>query len=247
MAQTVNESRPQFSRLTESRRTSSWKAAIPAVAFVVALIAGLAWFASRSTSLERDRMVAQNEAQTSREAAEKAQKQSVALLFDNNVLMSAGRTTVVLEAPAAPAKQGRGKAKSAESDSRAQGWAAATWGEAEPGKSFIKLNAYGLKAAPNGQAYLAWFQPKTGDPVAMGRLEPGTDGSAALLAKSLPAFDQGKAVMVSLQAADAKAPEAPLLSAQLPELKSTLAPAAAASAAPATPATAETKPATPAQ
>ncbi len=229
MAQTINESRPQFSRLTESRRTSSWKAAIPAVVVVVSLIGGLAWFASRATTLEHDRTVAQADAQTARDSADKLQKQSSALQADNNVLMSAGRTTVILEAAAAPAK-GKGKAKSANLDGREQGWAAATWGEAESGKSWMKLNAYGLKAAPDGQAYLAWFQPLSGAPVAIGKLDPAADGNAALLSKNLPALDQGKAVIVSLEATDAKAPEATLFQAQLPPLKSTI-PAASAPAA----------------
>src|SRR5260370_28191635 len=49
MATTIAETGPTFSRLTDKRPTSSWRAAIPAVLIVVALVAGLPYLASRVT------------------------------------------------------------------------------------------------------------------------------------------------------------------------------------------------------
>src|SRR5260370_28862211 len=47
MATTIAETGPTFSRLTDKRPTSSWRAAIPVVVIVVALVAVLAYLAPR--------------------------------------------------------------------------------------------------------------------------------------------------------------------------------------------------------
>src|SRR5437763_1624486 len=63
----------------------------------------------------------------------------------------AGRTTVIL--------QSKGKDGA---------WAAATWGESDGGKSWMRLSAYGLKTAPAVKEYHAWIVPRTGDPMLVG-------------------------------------------------------------------------------
>ena len=50
MATTLSDTRPSFSRLTEGRKTRSWRAALPAVVVIVAFAALLAYLASNLSS-----------------------------------------------------------------------------------------------------------------------------------------------------------------------------------------------------
>ena len=219
MAQTINESLPQFSRITSSKRMGSWAAAVPVVLILVAVIGAFGWIAMRSGAKDQVIAAAQTDAKAARDSADSLQKRATALEADNALLKSPGRTTVVLEAQAS-GKASRGAAK----DVREQGWAAATWGESEGSKSWMKLDAYGLKPAPDGQIYRAWLQPATGAAVDLGKLDPAPDGNASVFAKDLPAIDQGKMVLVALGPAEAKAsPEVVLIQATLPGLKPTMA------------------------
>ena len=98
-------------------------------------------------------------------------------------------------------------------------WAAATWGESDAGKSWMRLSAYGLPAATGSKAYHAWIAPKSGDPVQIGTLDPDNDGAAFIIAGNLPGVDQGKSVLISLDSENAKAPEEVLVQTSLPTLK----------------------------
>ena len=145
------------------------------------------------------------------------------------MLKTAGRTTVMLES-AKPAAKAKVKT---DSELAPAAWAAATWGEAADGKTWLRVSAYGLQAPTDGKAYHLWFTPTTGAPVEAGKLDPAADGSAFAMMKDLPAVDHGKTLTVSLEEDAAKEPGTALMSAQLPTLKPTAvaprsAPAAAA-------------------
>ena len=227
---------PAFSRLTEGRATNSWKSAIPIVVAVVAIIALLAYLASALTSSSEKLAAAQRENEASRQSVEGFQKQSAQLQAENVLLKNAGRTTVMLEAakPAVPAV--KGNKKTAEAPAPATAWAAATWGEAVDGKTWMRVSAYGLPASADSKAYHLWFTPLNGAPVDAGKLDPAADGSAFAMMKDLPAVDQGKSLAVSLDEEGAKAPGTALMSAQLPTLKPSAAPKSAAAPANADPA-----------
>jgi anti-sigma-K factor RskA len=228
---------PAFSRLTGGGTTNSWKSAIPIVLVVVAVIAALAYLASQLTSSSEKLAAAQRESEASKQSVEGFQKQASQLQADNALLRTAGRTTVMLES-AKPAARSS-KKKSADVAAPAAGWAAATWGEAADGKSWLRVAAYGLEAPVEGKTYHLWFTPTTGAPVDAGKLDPAADGSAFAMMKDLPGVDQGKSLEVALNDEGAKEPGTALMTAQLPALKPTFAPpkaAAAPAAAPAAPA-----------
>ncbi len=84
----------------------------------------------------------------------------------------------------------------------------------------MRISAYGLATAPSGKDYHAWVTPQSGDPVLAGVLDADNDGSAFLMAGNLPAIDQGKSVLISLDVENAKAPEEALIETSLPALKS---------------------------
>lgn len=222
-----NSSLPSFSRLTEGRATSSWKAAIPIVVAVVAVIAALAYLASQLTSSSEKLAAAQRDSEAARQSVDGFQKQASQLQAENALLKSAGRTTVMLESatPAAKGKTAKGSAEASPT-----GWAAATWGEAVDGKSWMRVAAYGLQAPADGKSYHLWFTPVTGAPVDAGKLDPAADGSAFAMMKDLPAVDQGKSLAVSLDDDTAKAQGEALMTAKLPTLKPSAAPKSAAAA-----------------
>ena len=218
-----------FARITEGRTSNSWRAAIPVVVALVAAIALLAYLASRLTSSSTMLAAAQRENEASQQSVAAAQKRAAQLETDSTMLKSAGRTTVTLESAdkAEPAAK-----KGASAPAAAAAWAAATWGETAEGKSWLRVSAYGLQAPPEGKSYGVWFTPVSGEPVLTGRLDPAADGSAFVMAKDLPAVDQGKLVSVSLDQESAKAPGTALMSAQLPSLKVSKVTAAAPTAGP---------------
>jgi hypothetical protein len=230
---TVHDPSKPFSRLTEGRTTSSWRLALPIVVLVVAAIAGLAYLASRMTTYSAQAMTAQRDADAARQAADAAVKRASTLEGENNLMRSAGRTTVILEGATIKPKKG-----AAAASSRDAGWAAATWGETSDGKTWMKVSAHGLKPAAEGKVYRIWLEPKDGPHVEGGKLELTSDGNAFAWLTDLPAVDQGKTVLIAMDESDAKAPGEAVLSATLPTLKpSALSKpsAAAQTAAPATP------------
>jgi hypothetical protein len=211
----IAETRPTFSRLTDRRPANSWKAAIPAVAVIVAFVALLAYLASRLSSYSQDLAASQRDAAASRQQYESALKRNAELQREATLIKGAGRTTVILQ----------GKIKDG-------AWAAATWGESEGGKSWMRVSAYGLATPPSGKEYHLWVAPKSGDPVLVGALDPANDGSAFAMAGNLPAVDSAKSVLLSLDAENAKAPGQVLIETPLPTLKPELAVLPAQQAAP---------------
>jgi type II secretory pathway pseudopilin PulG len=207
---TTSAEGPTFSRLTEGRKTQSWRAAIPVVVVVVALVAVLAYLASRLSSYSQQFSEAQREAAAARQSAEGMQKQMAQLQRELAMARSAGRVTVVLQA----VEKGKSASKA---------WGAATWGELNDGTSWLRLSTYGLPPPAPGKVYDAWLEPTSGAPVFVGRLDVDQEGSAFVMASGLPAVDQGKRVFVSLDSEGAKAPEKILFEAPLPPLKPVLA------------------------
>ena len=212
---TTSTHTPSFSRLTEGRRANSWRSAIPAVVAIGLAIALLAYLASRVSSYGQQLAVAERDNVAAKQQADAAQKRADELNKSLLQARSAGRTTVVM--------QSEDKGKDA-----GKAWGTATLGEAAAGKSWLRFNAYGLAKPAEGKAYHAWMMPLSGEPVQVAGLEPAQDGSAFAMGTDLLGVEQGKKVMVSLDAADgAKAPEQVLFSADLPTLASTMTPAPA--------------------
>ena len=204
---TITDTRPRFARLTEGRATRSWRKAVPAVIIISAVIALLGYLASAMSSAEQRAMSAERDSQQTKEQTVGYTKQITSLQRDNALARSPGRTTVILESADKKAKQGAA-------------WAAVTWGELPDGKTFMRVNAYGLEPKlDGGKAYQLWMQPLTGDPVHVGALEADQNGSGFAMNSELPAVDQGKTVMLTADAESAKQPGDPIAQADLPKLK----------------------------
>jgi anti-sigma-K factor RskA len=231
MDTSMTDTRPKFARLTEGRATSSWRAAAPAVVVVVALVALLAYLASSVSTYSSKAMSAQRDADDAHQQATTMTKQVGTLQSDLALARDPGRTTVLLAPAEADSKPAKKKADVAPADAPAAAatWAAVTWGEAAGGKTWMRVNAYGLEKLENGQSFHVWMTPASGAPVDLGQLEADQNGSAYLLNNNLPALDQGKSVALSLDEASAKQQGKVLAKADLPKLQST---AAAAPAAP---------------
>jgi hypothetical protein len=193
-----------FPRLTKGGQLRSWAPAIPATIVMVALVVASAFFASKAS--ENDNRAKQLESQIaqSQQSSEAAVRAQLQAQKDLSLARSAGRTALILNAPA---------------KSESKSWAVATVGE-ENGKSWVRLQAYGLPEAAEGQTLRAWYEPAEGDPIPAGTLERASDGSAFLLAKDLPGVDQGKRVFVTADKSDAAKPAGDvLMEAQLPKLQ----------------------------
>jgi len=217
MASTVSDTHPTFSRLTESRSGKSWRAAAPAVIVIVGVVALIAYLASNISSSSQRASVAERDANQYREQLTGMSKQVSNLQGEVSLLRSPGRTTVILQAPAA------GKAKKGAEAQRSNAWAAVTWGEQPDGKSWMRVHAYGLSQNPdNGQTYHVWMQPQTGDPVDVGALEVDRNGDGFAMKSDLPGIDQGKAAMLTLDASGAKQPGDVVARADLPKLQPTM-------------------------
>jgi hypothetical protein len=156
-------------------------------------------------------MTATRDQQEMRNQLQGMSKQIAAIQKDDAILKSPGRTTVVLEAK----------------DKKVKSWAAATWGEMADGKSFMRVNAYGLDSALEGKAYHVWFKPQTGDPIDLGDLSPDQNGSGFTWATELPAVDQGKSVLLTEDASGAKQPGDVIAQVDLPKLTPSMKPPAA--------------------
>ena len=111
-------------------------------------------------------------------------------------------------------QQSAGAGKGGKAASAARG--AATWGEQSDGKSWMRLNAYGLAPAPAGKLYQFWFVSAAGDSILVGKVEPNTEGNAYAEGKDLPGVDQGKMALVSHDDENAKMHGQPLFQAALP-------------------------------
>ena len=206
MATTTVGNQP-FSRIVESRKTSSWSIGVPVAILVVIAVALLGYYAAKASQAREQLAVAQQAAQQQQQQLTQVQQRLGTLDAELNRVRDPGRTTVILQSAAT----GRGKPASA-------AWGAATWGEQTDAKSWMRLNAYGLGQAPAGKVYQFWFVPASGNPVLAGKLEPNPEGSALIEGKNLPSVDQGKMALVSLDDENAKTHGQPLFEAQLPKL-----------------------------
>ena len=197
-----------FSRIVETKKTTSWAIGVPIAVFVVLAVALIAYFAAKGTQAREQLAQAQQGVQQQQEALTQAQQKLASVDAELARLKDAGRTTVVLQGPATGK---RGKASST-------AWGAATWGEQPDGKTWMRLNAYGLTAAPAGKTYDLWFVSAAGDSILLGKVEPNADGSAFVEGKDLPAVDQGKSVLVAMDDQNAKTPGQPVFQASLPKM-----------------------------
>jgi hypothetical protein len=210
MATTTHGDQP-FSRIVETRKTTSWSVGVPIAIFVVIAVALIAYFAAKNTQAREQLAQAEQSSQQNQQALSQLQQKVASTDAEISRLRDAGRTTVIL--------QGAGAAKRGKAGTGA--WGAATWGEQPDGKSWLRLNAYGLAPAPAGKTYDLWFVSATGDSIQVGKLDPNTDGSAYLEGRDLPGVDKGKSVLVSVDDENAKAPGQPLFQAALPKLTPT--------------------------
>jgi anti-sigma-K factor RskA len=235
MDTSMTDTRPKFARLTEGRAISSWRAAAPAVVVVVALVALLGYLASSVSTYSSKAMSAQRDADDAHQQATTMTKQLGSLQTDLALARDPGRTTVLLApadadskpADSKPAGKKKADVAAADAPAAAATWAAVTWGEAAGGKTWMRVNAYGLEKLENGQSFHVWMTAASGAPVDLGALEADQNGSAYLLNNNLPALDQGKSVALSLDDASAKQQGKVLAKADLPKLQSTAAAAAA--------------------
>jgi hypothetical protein len=206
---TVPGSSQPFSRIVETRRTSSWAAAIPAAILLVAAVVLIAWFAARASEYSQQLHNARNELAQQTQTVTQLQQRAVVVEGDLVRLRNPGRTTVILRAPTS-GKRGAQDANA--------GWGAATWGEQADGKTWVRLEAYGL-SQPQGKALDLWFEPASGAPVLAAKIDPGQDGSAFVEGKDLPGLADGKRLVISADAEDAKQPGDVIAQADLPKLK----------------------------
>ena len=87
----------------------------------------------------------------------------------------------------------------------------------------MRVNAYGLSQnLDGGKVYHLWMAPQTGDPVDIGAIEIDQNGSGFAMKADLPGVDQGKAVMLTIDAHDAKQPGEVVAKADLPKLQPTM-------------------------
>jgi len=212
METSVTDTRPTFSRLTEGKTRQSWRAAAPAVVVIVLAVALLGYLASSVSSSSQRANAAERDANQYRDQVAAMGKQVGDLQKDVALLRSPGRTTVILQVPAPTGK----KAPAADSKT----WAAATWGELPNGKTWMRVYAYGLsQEMGSGKAYHVWMQPASGDPVDIGALEADSNGDGSAMKVDLPAIDQGKAVILTIDSSDAKQPGETVARADLPKLE----------------------------
>jgi hypothetical protein len=216
--QTLPAGPQPFSRIIESRRTNSWRAAIPAATIVIVAVVAAAYFAAKASESSQLLSGTRTEMTQQRQAVAALQTRSAALEGDLNRLRTAGRTTVILQPSAPPAAK---KGKAAEAVSGA--WGAATLGEQPDGKTWIRLDAYGLAQPPQGKVYELWLQTSAAAPVMVAKLDPAQDGTAFGDGKDLPAIDQGTRLFLSVDDEEAKKPGSEVFQAELPKLKASVA------------------------
>jgi hypothetical protein len=218
MDSTLSDTRPTFSRLTESKSGKSWRSALPAVIILVAFIALVGYLASKLSSYSQRTSVAERDANQYRDQLAGMNKQVGNLQNELSLARSPGRTTVILQS-AQPAK-----AKKGAQPSPTSAWAAVTWGELPDGKSWMRVNAYGLSHGETGKGYHVWMQPQGGAPVDVGAVDVDANGDGFAMKSDLPGIDQGKAVMLTVDADNAKQPGDVVARADLPKLQPTTTP-----------------------
>jgi hypothetical protein len=208
------DTKPTFSRLTEGKAKQSWRSAAPVVVIIVAFVALLAYLASSLSSSSQKATAAERDSGQYREQLTALTKQVGDLQKDVTLARSPGRTTVILESAQAGKKGAAATARS---------WAAVTWGELPTGKSWMRVNGYGLQQSLDGnKAYHVWMEPQSGEPVDIGAIDVDPNGSGFVLKADLPAIDQGKAVMLTIDGSDSKARGEVLAKADLPKLQPTM-------------------------
>jgi anti-sigma-K factor RskA len=218
MATTLSDTRPSFSRLTEGAATQSWRAAIPIVVVIVAVVALVGFLASRLSTYSQKASLAERDAGQYHDQLTAMSKQIGDLQKEVTLDRTPGRTTVILEAAAEP----KGK-KGAAVSPAAKSWAAVTWGELPNGTSWMRVNAYGLpQSLEGGKAFHVWMTPQTGDPVDVGALDVDQNGSGFAMKSDLPGIDKGKAVMLTTDPANSKQPGDAIAKADLPTLQPTM-------------------------
>lgn len=212
---TMTDTRPTFSRITESRSSKAWRAAVPAIVVILGFVALLFYLASSVSSSQQKAMALDRDNQQLRDQQQGMTKQLGDLQKQLAVLHSPGRTTVVLQAKEMPKAKGK-----ADSKPESRTWAAAIWGETPEGdKTWMRVNVYGIAPLEQGKAYHVWFVPQTGDPVSLGALEADSEGNGEIESPAtLPAIDQGKSVQLTLDDASAKQPGEVVAQADLPKL-----------------------------
>ena len=207
MATTTVENQP-FSRIVEQRKTSSWSIGLPVAILAVVIVALLAWLAAKWSQSSQALTAAQQDAQQQRVAMGQLQQRTSQVEGDLVRLRDPGRTTLLLQSTAKPKKGAAAPTA----------WGAATWGELADGKTWVRLNAYGLAQPGQGKVYELWFEPASGDPIQAGKLDVSQDGSAFAEGKDLPGVDHGKRLAVALQDENAKAPGEIVIQAALPKM-----------------------------
>src|SRR4051812_28915825 len=161
-----------FSRIVEARATSSWRAAIPAAAIVIAAVIAAAYFAAKASEQSQLLAGARAEMQQNTQSVSQLQSRMATVDADLARLRTAGRTTVILKPAASkPARKGA-------ADAAASSWGAATWGEQSDGKTWIRMDAYGLAQPSQGKVYDAWFEGVDGNAVQVAKLDVAQDGSS---------------------------------------------------------------------
>jgi len=213
MATTRTVTSPEpFSRIVEARATSSWRAAIPAAIIVIAAVIAAAYFAAKAS--EQSQLLAGTRTEMQQNVQTISQLQARMATVDGDLarLRTAGRTTVILKPASSKASRKGG-------ETAASSWGAATWGEQSDGKTWIRLDAYGLGQPPQGKVYQVWFEGTDGNVVEIAKLDPAQDGSAFAEGKDLPGTDKGKRIFVALGDEEAKKPGAEVFQAELPQLK----------------------------
>ncbi|HYV67689.1 MAG TPA: anti-sigma factor [Myxococcales bacterium] len=197
-----------FARIVESRKTSSWSIGVPIALAVVVAVAVVAYFAAKATQAQEKLAQVQQSVQQQQQMLTSLQQRVGGYETELNRVRDPGRTTIILQ-PIAVSKKG---------SAASSAWGAATWGEQTDGKSWMRLNAYGLQPPPAGKIYQLWFVSASGDSIPVGKVEPNTDGNSYLEGKDLPAMDQGKTAMVAIDDPSSKTHGQPLFQAALPKL-----------------------------
>ncbi len=201
MAHTQTIDAPAFSRIVSKGRSTSWTVGLPFGILVIALIAGLAYFASKAGGLEQRYNSSQQQIQAAQTTIDGMQKRLTQMESDLAVAHSPGTTTVLMQ----PASKD-GKA-----------WGSAILGETA-GKGFLDVRAYGLEPAPQGKAYQVYLDVADAKaPQFLGTLDPGPNGAAFSEGKDVPASGKAKRVFVVLADETAKDPgkAQPLMQASL--------------------------------
>jgi hypothetical protein len=91
-------------------------------------------------------------------------------------------------------------------------------GDLPDGKSFARVNAYGVGSKPADGSYHAWLQLQAGETIDLGQLEIDQNGSGFAMMTGLPGLDQAKSVSLTLDPAGAKQPGLVVAKADVPRL-----------------------------